>query len=57
VAGDVINSLAGQTVDSADSLTNLMARHHPGQNVQLGWIDAFGTQHSVTVQLATGPAG
>ncbi len=57
VAGDVINSLSGQTVDSAEALTNLMARRHPGQNVELGWIDTSGVQHSVTVQLATGPAG
>jgi S1-C subfamily serine protease len=56
VPGDVINSLAGQSVTSANSLTNLMERHHPGQTVKLGWIDTSGQQQSTTVQLAPGPA-
>lgn len=57
VPGDVINSLAGKTVTSARSLTDLMQRHHPGQTVQLGWIDTSGQQQRASVQLATGPAG
>jgi len=56
VPGDVINSLADQSVQSATSLTNLMQKHHPGQKVELGWIDTSGQQHSTTVQLAPGPA-
>jgi S1-C subfamily serine protease len=56
VNGDVINSLAGQTVDSPNTLSSLMARHHPGQKVQLGWVDTSGQQQSATIQLATGPA-
>ncbi len=55
VNGDVINSLAGQTVDSPTTLSNLMARHHPGQKVQLGWIDTSGQQQFATIQLTTGP--
>lgn len=57
VAGDVIDSLAGQSVDSATALTNLMQHHHPGQKVQLGWIDTSGQHQTATIQLATGPAG
>jgi len=53
---DVITSLGGRTVDSAQSLTDLMQRHHPGQKLQLGWIDTSGLQHTSTVQLAIGPA-
>ena len=56
VPGDVINSLAGQPVTSATSLTNIMERHHPGQKVQLGWVDTSGQQQSTQVQLAPGPA-
>jgi S1-C subfamily serine protease len=56
VNGDVINSLAGQTVDSPNTLSSLMARHHPGQKVQLGWIDTSGHQQFATIQLTTGPA-
>jgi S1-C subfamily serine protease len=56
VNGDVINSLAGQTVDSPTTLSSLMTRHHPGQKVQLGWVDTSGQQQSATIQLTTGPA-
>jgi S1-C subfamily serine protease len=56
VPGDVINSLAGQTVQSATSLINLMQKHHPGQNVTLGWVDTSGQQHRTTIELAPGPA-
>jgi S1-C subfamily serine protease len=56
VDGDVIVSLGGQTVDSPTTLTNLMRRHHPGDRVQLGWVDQSGQHHTATVELATGPA-
>jgi S1-C subfamily serine protease len=56
VNGDVINSHSGQTVDSPNTLSSLMARHHPGQKVQLGWIDTSGHQQFATIQLTTGPA-
>jgi S1-C subfamily serine protease len=56
VDGDVIVSLGGQTVDSPTTLTNLMQRHHPGDRVQLGWVDQSSQHHTVTVELATGPA-
>ncbi|MGD0381380.1 MAG: trypsin-like peptidase domain-containing protein [Acidimicrobiales bacterium] len=56
VSGDVIDSLAGQPVASAAELTQLMQRHHPGETVELGWIDMSGQQQKATVQLATGPA-
>ncbi|HWC38056.1 MAG TPA: trypsin-like peptidase domain-containing protein [Acidimicrobiales bacterium] len=55
-AGDEIVSLGGSTVDSATTLSNLMQGHHPGDKVQLGWIDGSGQQQSATVTLATGPA-
>ena len=55
--GDTIVSLGGQTVDSASTLTNLMQGHHPGDKVQLGWVDGSGQQRSATVTLATGPVG
>ncbi len=56
VPGDVVDSLGGQSVQSATSLTNLMERHHPGQKVELGWRDTSGNQQHTTVQLAAGPA-
>jgi S1-C subfamily serine protease len=53
--GDVITSLNGQAIDSASALSDLMAAHHPGDRVQLGWTDSSGQSHSATVQLTSGP--
>lgn len=55
-AGDTIVSLGNQTVDSPNTLTALMQRHHPGDRVTLGWVDQSGQHHSATIQLASGPA-
>ncbi len=57
VPGDVINSLAGQSVHSATGLTDLVQRHHPGQKVALGWVDTSGKQQNATIEFASGPAG
>ena len=53
--GDLITSLGGHTVTSASGLTALMQQHHPGDQVQVGWVDSVGQQHAATVQLASGP--
>ena len=55
-AGDTITSLAGQTVDSPSTLTQLISKYHPGDKVQVGWTDSSGQTHHATVTLATGPA-
>ncbi|MDQ1393653.1 MAG: hypothetical protein QOF30_2630 [Acidimicrobiaceae bacterium] len=56
VAGDVITSLGGQSVDSPRSLTAAMLQHHPGDKVSIGWTDATGKKHTASVMLTTGPA-
>lgn len=56
-AGDVITTIGGKTVDSANTLTTLLDRQHPGDNVTLTWLDASGAQQSSTVTLAKGPVG
>lgn len=55
VTGDVIVSLDGAAVDSPATLTTALATHHPGDSVQLVWVDPSGQQHTATVQLAAGP--
>jgi len=55
-AGDVITSVGGQTVDSAEHLTQLVGAHHPGDEVQITWTDTSGQEHTQTVTLAAGPA-
>ena len=53
--GDVITSLGGKTVNSADDLTRDMGVYHPGDKVQVAWTDANGQTHTSTVQLSSGP--
>jgi S1-C subfamily serine protease len=55
--GDVIRSVAGTTVDSATTLTNVLDRYHPGDKVKVAWTDVSGQSHSSTVKLGTGPVG
>ncbi|HEY3090511.1 MAG TPA: trypsin-like peptidase domain-containing protein [Jatrophihabitantaceae bacterium] len=54
--GDVITSVDGKSVSSAQSLATTIAGHHPGDRISLGWTDAFGQSHTATITLATGPA-
>jgi len=53
--GDVIISLGGKTVSSANDLTSAMLTHHPGDKVSVSWTDGSGQSHTATVQLSSGP--
>jgi S1-C subfamily serine protease len=53
--GDVITSLGGKTVTTANGLTSDISIYHPGDKVQVGWTDANGHTHTATVQLSSGP--
>jgi len=53
--GDTITSLAGQSVGSPAALTTLILRYHPGDKVQVNWVDASGQSHQATITLAPGP--
>jgi S1-C subfamily serine protease len=55
-SGDVITSLNGTTVDSAQKLTSLLSGKHKGDRVTVGWTDSSGETHSATITLAEGPA-
>ena len=54
--GDIITSLNGETVTSADGLTASLAQSKPGQLVTVGWNDEFGEGHTAQVTLSSGPA-
>jgi S1-C subfamily serine protease len=54
-AGDIIVSLDGAAVDSPTALATLLAGHHPGDLVRLGWVDPSGQHQQATVRLAAGP--
>jgi len=54
--GDVITSVAGQSVNSGTDIQQVLASHHPGDKVSISWTDAYGQSHTATVTLAAGPA-
>jgi len=49
--GDVITSIDGKTVNSANSLTSLMSGYNPGRHVAIDYVDQNGAKHSTTVTL------
>ena len=53
--GDVITSVNGQTVASADALTELLEPFHPGDKVTIGWTNSLGQTETASVQLSSGP--
>jgi S1-C subfamily serine protease len=54
-AGEVIQSVNGQNVDSPTTLTGLLDQYHAGDHLTIGWTDATGRSHTSTV--TTGPVG
>jgi S1-C subfamily serine protease len=55
-AGDQIISVAGKQVSSSTAIRNALVAHHPGDEVQVTWLDTSGQQHTATLTLGTGPA-
>jgi S1-C subfamily serine protease len=51
-SGDVITSLNGKSVGSADTLTTLMAAAHPGDRLAIIYVDANGDKHSASATLS-----
>ena len=54
-AGDVITSLAGRSVYSNTTISSLLVGYHPGDKVQIGWVDFSGQSHTGTVEFGSGP--
>ncbi len=55
-AGDVITSLAGQQVTTAEDVAHALVPYHPGNSVSVTWLDQSGQSHTATLTLTTGPA-
>jgi S1-C subfamily serine protease len=51
-SGDVITSINGKSVGSADTLTTLMAAAHPGDRLAISYVDANGDTHSASATLS-----
>ncbi|HZB97579.1 MAG TPA: trypsin-like peptidase domain-containing protein, partial [Candidatus Sulfotelmatobacter sp.] len=49
--GDNIISVDGKSIASASDLSAAIRRHHPGDRVQVVWVDTGGSEHTHTVAL------
>jgi S1-C subfamily serine protease len=54
--GDTITSVAGQTVNSATDIQQILVKYHPGDKISISWLDQSGQSQTTTVTLASGPA-
>ena len=54
VVGDVITSINNTQVTSSSDLSTALDTLHPGESVQLGWVDSAGQQHTSSITLASG---
>jgi len=54
-AGDVITSVDGHAVASANTLTELIEPFRPGDRVTIGWTNSLGQTQTASVQLSSGP--
>jgi S1-C subfamily serine protease len=50
-SGDVITSVNGTTISSADNLTALTASSHPGNKFSISYVDPYNTKHTATATL------
>jgi S1-C subfamily serine protease len=55
-AGDTITSVGGTAVSDPTSLSSVLGKYEPGQQVSVHWVDSAGQSHSATVTLGSGPA-
>jgi S1-C subfamily serine protease len=54
--GDVIQAVNGKQVTAPASLTRVLTRFHPGQQVSVTWVDTGGQRHTTPLTLIAGPA-
>ncbi|HEY2127828.1 MAG TPA: trypsin-like peptidase domain-containing protein [Streptosporangiaceae bacterium] len=56
VAGDVITTVNGQPVSSANGLTTTMRKYKPGSTVSIRYVTASQQSHTSSLTLIAGPA-
>ncbi len=54
-ANDVIVSVDGKPVTDSASLREILVHFHPGESVDVGWVDSSGGRHDAGVKLVVGP--
>jgi S1-C subfamily serine protease len=53
--GDTLTAIGSTPITDADSLTSVLASHHPGDRVQISWTDSAEESHRATVTLGSSP--
>jgi S1-C subfamily serine protease len=54
-AGDVITAINGHTISSPGAISALVLTKKPGTKVSVAYVDQFGTSHTASVTLGSGP--
>ena len=54
--GDVITSVGGQSVSTAQNISKVLVKYHPGDSISISWVDQSGQSQTANVTLASGPA-
>ncbi|MBV9450911.1 MAG: trypsin-like peptidase domain-containing protein [Streptosporangiaceae bacterium] len=54
--GDTLTSVGGVSVSSSPDIQHVLVKYHPGDKIQVSWLDQSGQSQTATVTLATGPA-
>ena len=54
--GDEITALGGQSVSTAEDISQALVKYHPGDSISVTWVDATGQSHTSTLTLTSGPA-
>ena len=52
---DVIVSINGKTIADDSALRDALSHLHPGESVDVGWVDSAGTHHDASIKLVVGP--
>ena len=54
--GDEITALGGQSVSTAEDISQALVKYHPGDSISVTWVDQTGQSHTSTLTLTSGPA-
>jgi S1-C subfamily serine protease len=53
--GDTITKIDGQDISALTDVQQALNPHHPGDKVDVEWVDASGNSQSASIELAEGP--
>jgi S1-C subfamily serine protease len=54
-AGDTITAIDGNAVHTVEDIIAALDSHHPGDSVQVTWVDTSGQRHGSSIKLIAGP--